>query len=183
MRAEGIHCFTSATFSYLDRARILAETLRRHHPNWTLWLCLPDEKPPGCDIALEVEQFDHILRLSDLAVPQLAGWVFSHDLVELSTAVKGPALLYLLETAKAERVIYLDPDIAVFDSLDQLIDLLDDHAVLLTPHLLDPEDELGGIEDNEIPCLKHGIYNLGFLGVNASAEGLRFAAWWRERLI
>ena len=44
---SGIHCFTSASFAYLDRAHVLGETLRRFHPDWTLWLCLSDEEPPG----------------------------------------------------------------------------------------------------------------------------------------
>ena len=42
-----VNCFTSASFAYLDRARVLAETLRRHQPDWTLWLCLCDQEPPG----------------------------------------------------------------------------------------------------------------------------------------
>jgi hypothetical protein len=37
-----VHFFTSASFAYLDRVRVLGETLRRYYPNWTFWLCLSD---------------------------------------------------------------------------------------------------------------------------------------------
>ena len=38
------------------------------------------------------------------------------------------------------------------------------------------------ILDNEVCSLKHGVYNLGFLGVAPTAEGRRFVDWWAERL-
>src|SRR5690606_17865406 len=34
----------------------------------------------------------------------------------------------------------------------------------------------------EICSLKHGIYNLGFIGVAANDAGRQFAAWWSSRL-
>jgi hypothetical protein len=37
------------------------------------------------------------------------------------------------------------------------------------------------IYDNEIASLKHGIFNLGFIGVRNTAEGRRFADWWSQR--
>jgi hypothetical protein len=36
--------------------------------------------------------------------------------------------------------------------------------------------------DNEICALQHGVYNLGFLGVKNSPQGLRFVDWWSKRL-
>src|SRR5205085_5341651 len=36
--------------------------------------------------------------------------------------------------------------------------------------------------DNELSALRHGIYNLGFLGVRNGEEGRRFASWWADRL-
>ncbi len=178
-----VHCFTSATFSYLDRARVLAETLKTYHPDWTLWLCLPDEPPAGHDIDLEVELFDHIVRMDDLDIQDMAAWTFSHDIVELSTAVKGAVLHRLLTREGVRKVVYLDPDIAVFGSLDTVVDLLEQHSIVLTPHLLSAEETISAIEDNEISCLMHGVFNLGFLAVGACEEGLQFARWWRDRLL
>lgn len=177
-----VHCFTSASFAYLDRVRVLGETLRRHHPDWTLWLCLVDEEPAGFAFDPEREPFDRVLRIAELGFPDLRQWIFGHDVVELCTAVKGRMLERLLEGG-ASKVVYLDPDIAVFGDLSEVEALLDAHDVVLTPHLLTPENGRDAVLDNEIGAMKHGIYNLGFFAVAASAEGRRFAAWWSARLL
>jgi hypothetical protein len=178
----GVHCFTSISFSYLDRARVLAETVKKHHPDWTFWLCLSDREPEGFQFKVEQEIFDRLARVEDLDIPELDPWIFQHGLVELCTAVKGPMLCHLLEQG-ADKVIYFDPDIALFSSLDDVVRLLDEHAIVLTPHLSAPEETWTRIVDNEIDALKHGTYNLGFLAVSGLSEGMRFAHWWRDRLI
>lgn len=37
--------------------------------------------------------------------------------------------------------------------------------------------------DNEMASLIFGVFNLGFLGIRNDAEGRRFSAWWRDRLL
>jgi len=177
-----VHCFTSISFSYLDRARVLAATLKRQHPDWMLWLCLSDVEPPGMAFDRSREPFDRVVRIEDLCIPDRVRWTFGHQLVELCTAVKGPMLCRLLEEG-AQKVVYLDPDIAVFGPLDEVVDLLGRHAIVLTPHQTHPESSRIGIMDNEIASLKHGVYNLGFFGLRNGDEGRRFAQWWRERLL
>lgn len=176
-----VHCFTSASLAYADRAIVLARTLRRQHPDWVLWLCLVDRPPPGFSMAAIQAAFDRVVQVEDLGIPGVAGWLFGHDVVEACTAVKGAMFLHILEGG-AERVLYLDPDIAVFAPLDEITDRLGAFDVVLTPHLLHPEATAAGILDNEIGTLKYGIYNLGFLGVAGTAEGHRFAEWWAARL-
>jgi len=177
-----VHCFTSASFAYLDRVRVLGETLRRHHPDWTLWLCLSDQEPLCFAYDSSAETFDHVVRLGELGIPDLRRWTFDHDVVELCTAVKGQMLCRLLEMG-AEKVVYLDPDIAVLESLDEIDELLSTYNVILTPHQIEPDDTKAAIIDNEIGSLKYGIYNLGFIAVANTAEGRRFAGWWRDRLL
>jgi hypothetical protein len=177
-----VHCFTSATFAYMDRVRVLGETLRRHHPDWTLWLCLSDQEPTGVSYDPSAEAFNNVVRIEDLGIADLPRFMFDHDVVELCTAVKGQMMCRLFD-AGASKVIYLDPDIAVFDSLGEVENLLDRHDVILTPHQLEPDDERSAIIDNEIGSLKYGIYNLGFVAVAATPEGRRFARWWRDRLL
>jgi hypothetical protein len=178
---SNVHCFTSVSFSYLDRARVLAETIRRYHPEWTIWLCLSDREPPGFEFKIENENFDRLTRITELDLPNLSSWIFCHNVVELCTAVKGRMLSKILNEG-AEKVIYLDPDIALFNSLERVVGLLDQHSVVLTPHLVKPENTDYGIIDNEIGSLKHGVYNLGFIAVRNCAEGIACAEWWSERL-
>lgn len=179
---EEVHCFTSATFSYLDRARVLATTLKKFHKEWILWLLLSDCEPSGFVFNENLEPFDKVIRVTELNIPNFYSWIFKHDVVELCTAVKGVFLETLLRDG-ADAVVYLDPDIAIFYELGPILEALQDHAIIMTPHLVDPESDRIAVLDNEISSLQHGVYNLGFLGVRNSEEGLRFAAWWRKRLL
>lgn len=177
-----IHCFTSISYLYLDRARVLAETVRNHHPDWILWLLLSDTPPPGFDSGAAARGFDHVVNSASLGIEHYRSWAFGHDVVELCTAVKGPMMHKLLSEGAA-AVVYLDPDTALFSPLCHVLDMLERHSVILTPHVTMPETSLGGILDNEIGSLKHGVYNLGFVAVRSCEQGRRFAAWWRDRLM
>ncbi len=177
-----IHCFTSITFSYLNRARVLGETLKKHHPDWTLWLCITDREPAGFSLVLEDEPYDKVLYSSDLDIPDFESWLFGHNVVEACTAVKGPMLRRLLE-AGAEQVYYLDPDTAVCNSLQPLVDMLSEASILLTPHQLMPDHDHQAIVDNEICSLGHGIYNLGFIAVSSGETSQSFSQWWHDRCL
>lgn len=178
-----VYCFTSATYSYLGRARVLAKTVREHHPDWVFCLCLCDVPPQAFDPAMDREMFDEVVSVTELGIPDLPAWMFRHNIVELSTAVKGKMLCRLLEKPDADSVVYIDPDIAIFNPLMHVMDLLKNHPVVLTPHQTEPETHPQGIVDNEIGSLKRGIYNLGFMAIANVPEGRRIAEWWRDRLL
>ncbi len=177
-----IHCFTSITFSYLNKARVLAWSLKRFHPEWKFWVCITDREPAGFKFDLKEEPFDEVVWGDEISIDNILGWLFKHNIIEVCTAVKGPMLKMLTETT-ARKILYLDPDIAVFGPLNALIEKLDHFDILLTPHQLSPEKEHQAIIDNEVGSLKHGIFNLGFLAINSSGEGRRFAEWWNDRLL
>jgi len=178
---SSIHCYTSVSFSYLSRARVLAETVRKYHPDWTLWICISDREPDGFTFDIEDEHFDHVLWMEEFPIPEPESWAFKHNVVEMCTAVKGFALNRIFD-AGADTVVYLDPDIALFGGLT-IISQLDAFSILLTPHLTDPETTDASILENERSALLHGVYNLGFLVVRNPAEGRRFGRWWQDRLM
>lgn len=180
MKNNKVHCFTSITNSYIPKARVLAESIRKNNPDWVFDVILSDVLP--ANIKASEEPFDNIIYPHDLDLGNWKSWTFRHRLVELCTAVKGPGLKYILNTFNPDMVIYLDPDIAVFNPMDQLVELLEQHPILLTPHQLTPNTTLDSIMDNEICSMKHGIFNLGFFAIRANGQGLEFADWWAHRL-
>jgi glycosyltransferase involved in cell wall biosynthesis len=175
-----VHVFTSITSNYLPKARVLAESVKRNLPGCIFHLLLVDTVPLGFDIKKEV--FDYLIPIEELGIRNAEQWIFQHSVVEACTGVKGFGLKRLLARKDCETVLFLDPDIVVLGSLQRLLEYLDSSAVLLTPHLTSPETTAEAIQDNEFAALQHGIYNLGFLGVSACAEGRRFADWWANRL-
>ena len=172
--------YTSVTKSYLPKARVLAKSVKRFHPDWTFVLLYSDDFPIDFDI--KQEPFDEVLTIKQLGIPNWKSWAFGHALVELCTAVKGPAAELLAQRPGVDKIMYIDPDIKLFNSLSTLEMLLDQREILLTPHLLDAETEINAIQDNEISTLKHGVYNLGFFASRTSGQGLEFIRWWAERL-
>ncbi|MGB7763153.1 MAG: glycosyltransferase [Bryobacteraceae bacterium] len=178
----GIHVFTSATSSYLPKARVLARSVKALYPQFLFHLVLVDAIPDW--LRIEDEPFDSLISALDLDLGpgNPDQWLFQHSIVEACTGVKGPALLHLLERDDVSAVLYFDPDIVLLGRLEQLLGEFETASILLTPHLTEPEKTLEAILDNEVCALQHGICNLGFLGVRNSPEGRRFAHWWADRL-
>ncbi len=174
-------CFTSLTCSYLARARVLAQTVREAHPDWALQGVLVDKPPPELNLAAATAGFDRIVMAEALAIPRVRAWLFKHDLVEACTAVKGQMLVELL-AAGFDKVVYLDPDIAVFHPLDSIMERLESASVVLTPHQCAPNQDLMALRDNELTSLRYGAYNLGFVAVRRDATGVAFAEWWARQL-
>ena len=177
--------YTSFTFSYLGKARVLAESLKKFHPDWDMVALLTDKVPDNFSFDVEKEFFDYVIWGEDLDIPNVSEWISEHNIVEACTAVKGPTLEKLATSGKYDYVMYLDPDVAVFSSLQPLIEMFSDEVeVLLTPHQLSQEehDDHIAIIDNELSSTKHGVYNLGFVCVASKGAGLKFANWWSERL-
>lgn len=189
--------FTSVNIKYLDRASILINTMKEIHPDWKAYLLLVDHEIDG-DASTLTEKFDEIIypedvvredpsnwrkvRDRDFKASTVGNWLQQHSVTEACTAVKPFGLIYLME--KHDYVFYLDPDIAVFNSLEQVLHPLEQgHSLVLTPHQLSPETEWQAIIDNEIGTLRTGVYNLGFLGVNSGhKEAKKFSEFWKERL-
>ncbi len=175
-----MHVFTSITANYLPKAAALAHSVKRVHPEATFHCVLSDELP-RCP-SETTAAFDSIINIKDLPIGDLPRWIFRHRIVELCTAVKGTAFQHIAEQFGAERIYYLDPDIIVTSRLDDLERALDRNTILLTPHMTVPETDLQAILDNEHGCLRHGVYNLGFLAVRMTGQGRQFIDWWADRL-
>jgi hypothetical protein len=179
-----IVAYTSFSFSYLDRARVLAHSLKDVHSDWQLWAVITDKHPVSLSIDWTQEPFDRIIYLDELIGDQADKWIFGHTIVEACTAVKAAAANLILSEEECEKLLYFDPDIAVFNSLENVIDLLDVHSIILTPHQTCPvrSEKKQAIIDNEICSLSHGAYNLGFIAMSNCPEARRFCKWWDERL-
>lgn len=170
--------YTSCTLNYLAKARVLAESLRRHQPEARLTLLLNDIAPDWLD--LDREPFDRIWTPSDLGYDR--AWIFRHNVMELCTAVKGPALARLIREEEADFHLYLDPDVCLYHSLAPIADYMEGASIGLVPHILKPEESEAGIRLTEMSVTEHGIYNLGHLIVRPDANGTAFAEWWARRL-
>lgn len=175
-----IVAFTSITPNYLAKARVLASSLKRFHPEIRFHVAIAEAET---EHSVEGEPFDEVADLTDLGLAEDRGWLFQHNVVELCTAIKGLYSERMLARPEVEGVIYFDPDIAVLGRLDPVLEGLGYASILLTPHQIEPEKDYEAVIDNEVCCLRHGVFNLGFLALRNSEVGRSFAHWWRRRLM
>ena len=175
-----IAIYTSFAVNYLAKARVLAKTVKALNPSIDVIGLVSDRFPIGFD--LSNEQFDQIWMVEDYPAKSIKGWIFRHNIMELSTAVKGWALSRLLD-AGYDYVMYLDPDCWVLEDPAKLINVLPpEFSVGVVPHATREADSDEEIRLVETSSLRHGIYNLGFLLVRNDVNGRHLAKWWAARL-
>lgn len=174
-----MYVFTSAAANYLPKVAQLYQSVKKYIPEATFVL-LANERP-GVIGDFTGVAYDEIVLISDFEIGRSPVWTFNHNIVELSTAIKPFMVVELLKRPGGRSVTYLDPDIVVFSDIAEAIKFRPGENAILTPHLCKPESEMQGILDHETCALRHGLYNLGFISVNNTPEGLRLAQWWGDR--
>src|SRR5260370_13536968 len=163
--------------NYLAQARVLMESVRLSNPDLLRIVILVDRIDGYFDPGKE--PFDLIIS-EHLAIPRSSWFHFKYPVLELSTAVKPYALHLLFRRYELDKLIYLDPDIKVYATLQPLLDALDRYSIALTPHLLHPLDD--GFHPGELGRVRCGDQNLGFIGLSFGPETHRFLDWWCKKL-
>jgi hypothetical protein len=166
--------FTVCNIAYLPKALVLADSLREHN-HTRLNIVLFDKKQ---DLKPFPESVD-IIWVEELGVPEWKQLAFTYDIIEFSTSLKPYIALKLLE--KYKKVIFLDPDTAVYSTLNPILNDLEGSPVVLTPHYTKPQPDTEG--ESDLGMMRFGSFNLGFFAVRQGAEATSFLKWWSKRCI
>jgi hypothetical protein len=168
--------FTICSNNYLAHAKILGKSLKKHEPGSKFFIFLCDEKNSEIDYTFIA---DEVIPMHEIE-PQLPSLALKYNIVELNTCVKPRIFEYLFIERNADKVIFFDPDIKIFNSISGLYDELESSSIILTPHICTPIP-LDHKKPAENHFLNFGIYNLGFIGLRNNAECKKFITWWKER--
>ncbi len=174
MTSEGAVVTTTVNAAHLPRARVLAASLRRLHPEVPFVVLLLDEPDARAD------PFE-VLLPGDIPGTQIRDIVFRYEGRVAAAASKPYAMRHLLERGH-RRVFHLDADTIVTGDLGPLLDALDEASIVLTPHLLTPASGPDA-RARELMLVRAGVLNTGVLGVRADAAGEAFLEWWMERTL
>jgi glycosyltransferase involved in cell wall biosynthesis/SAM-dependent methyltransferase len=161
--------------NYFAHARVLARSFLEHHPDGRFTVLVLDKCPPG----IAGDDFEIVEPLDIFDEREFGRMATMYTVTELATAVKPTFLRHLLH-AGSESVLYLDPDIEIFASLEEIAHRAVDHGIVLTPHLTEVQPRWDDLAPSEDIVLSAGIYNLGFIGVGGGARD--FLDWWIECL-
>ncbi len=171
--------FTIVSKNYLSYARVLMQSVGEHQPDYDRYVILAD-RVDGC-FKPELENFQTI-EMEELNIPDQETFTFKYSIMELNTAVKPFSIDHLFSRYGYQKVIYLDPDILVMRSLQELGSFLDKFSIVLTPHFTKPIPD-DGKQLGEIDILRAGCYNLGFMALSSYAKVKEFLDWWKDRLL
>lgn len=172
-------CFaTVVTKSYLANARALASSIRKFHDDPIYVLCVDD--PTGYFDPTS-EPFI-VLQLDDVLPAQERPALFYYTAFEMCCALKAYLQRFIFTHTPIEYFVFLDSDVLVTSSLETVFQELHNGPIgLLTPHCIKPAPQKL-LETAEIPLLRYGVYNAGFLAFRRSAEWQQFLDWFIERL-
>ena len=168
--------------NYLAHVRTLAQSIRRFHPDATVYALLADRVDGYFDPTREPF---HLIEL-DQAVPEnlRIPMTFYYTPFELCNALKPFLHKFLAGSTQEPQWLYLDSDIYVLNQLDPILDQLSRSSILLKPHTCTPVPF--HLDDPRAPLetrfLRYGIYNGGFLGLRPTGDTHAFLDWWQARL-
>lgn len=171
---KNISVFTVCNVAYLNKALVLAKTLAQES-NIKLDIFVFD-KERQLNVDLKI---CNIHWIENQNIPGFKKLSFKYNVIELTTALKPLLALKLLENSS--KVVFFDPDVMIFKSIECILKKLDSHPVLVTPHYFSPKENNDLIDDHSL--MKFGQFNLGFFAANSSDQSKTFLNWWSDRCL
>ncbi len=171
--------FTLCSNNYLAQAKTLGDSFLKYHPDIKFVIGLVDAYNDQVDYS----QFSHfeLITAASINIPDFQDLADKFNIIELNTAVKPFYFYYFFKELKADKVIYLDPDIQVFSTMVEVLDLMNAHNIILTPQLCEPSDD--GHSPTDQTLLITGTFNLGFIALSDYEKIKDFLQWWTDRVV
>lgn len=173
---------TIVSKNYISFARVLAESFRRHHPDWSFIIVLVDEADGYVEPGMHgAEGLDYeLVEMRSLGLPDFGTLIYRYTIMELNTAVKPFVLDHLLHERGCEAVAYIDPDILFIERFTGVEDALEKGELCLIPHMRRPfyDDH----QPSDVGILQSGTYNLGFCAMRRTPAVKALLDWWMEKL-
>lgn len=119
----------SADLAFRPQFAVLHESIQRFHGDVPILLCTPDEWPP----------------MRNVEVVNFPRWEYSRDCADVIAA----------GLERYERVMFLGADTELFTPVDEAFAQLDDHDVVVVPHLSEPTTG----RHNELQTMSLGFAN------------------------
>lgn len=171
--------FTICSNNYLAHAKTLGDSFLEYHKDVKFIIGLVDKFDKSFDYTTFSDFL--IIPVEELKISCFEELNRKYNIVELNTAVKPFYFQYLFILFKAEKIIYLDPDILVTSHFTEVFAVLDDKNIVITPHICHPIDDAYAPTDYQ--TLRGGVFNLGFIALSQHEKIKDFLEWWGARVI
>ena len=170
---------TVATMSTLPRARVLAQSLKRHQPDWPLTVMLIGRGDLVAAVAAREQSID-VRSVSEVLELDVETLLARHDEEDLTILLLGHLLLRHVERSP-EPVVHLPVTAWVLGDLQPLESQLRSHAAVLFPRVTEdvPDD---GLEPSLEQLDRAGRIDPAILALDGSASCRELLEWWNEHI-
>lgn len=171
--------FTIASRNYFGVVRTLMNSLEDTNPEYERYVVCADKIDSEFN---ELSKNFKLLSIDEIDIPNRKKMLFRYTILELNTAIKPFVFMTLIKKCAYDRIIYMDPDICVYDKLTQIeTAFYNGYEIILTPHFTNTWKDDGKSPD-EVSIMQSGAYNLGFLAVSNSNNSMKMLRWWGDKL-
>lgn len=172
-----MHCFAVVvTKSHVPQALAVSRSLRAAGNLETLHVLLVDAERADLPASAPGLEFHGLDEFAGEFPPLM---VHYYDAFELCNAMR-PFFTSKLLREGAAGVVYLDSDIYAVGSFRPVWEALERHAIVQTPHVLQPAD-LDLIYIDEISIVDQGILNSGFSAWSNKPASIAALEWMKQR--
>jgi hypothetical protein len=171
---------TTCSANHLAQANALGDSLLKYNPGYKYVIGLADKLSEAVkkDFRFPYE----IIQAEDLKLPAFNEMYKRYNTFELNCALKSFFLDHVMRRDKPAKLLFMDSDVLAFHSLDYITGQLNDHSILLTPHIFSPFPA-DSHKPQERDILKAGLYNAGFIALKNDQTGNAFLKWWTDRMV
>jgi len=173
--------FTIVAKNYTGLACLLGQSVLANSPETDFYIVIADEI--GDDFKLPDDRYKCVVAKNVLNITE-DKWhemAFKYTITEFCTSIKPFCFSFFFGQNDVEKVIYFDPDILVFSSLEIIWNTLNNKFAVITPHVLTLQNEFTG-PARELDIMLNGIYNLGFIAFKNNEPVKKVVDWWQKRL-
>lgn len=174
--------FTIVAKNYIGLAQVLEQSVKKYH-SADFYIIVADDFDSSESAILQPLPSNVMIGKNVLDI-DAALWnelSFKYNLVEFCTSIKSSAFQYFFKTKKYEKVVFVDPDVYFFNSIDFVFEQLNNCSIVLAPHILQMQKEFTGDYPDYL-FLSNGTFNLGFLALSNTPQTNCFLEWWHNRL-
>jgi hypothetical protein len=153
------------------------ESVEAHCPEANRFVVLADPLRDRFD-----PQAENFVTVGPEALEQVTNWPTLRFLVPASgicCVLKPIGALHLFEHFAPDKLVYFDADTLLLGRPASMIAALDEHAVVLTPHLVRVAD----FPEIDVNTMRSGAFNAGVFGVAHSETAQRFLNWWSINML
>lgn len=168
MAQSTYHFCTLFDSNYLSRGIAMYESLKKHCPNFHLYIFAFDDKSFEILTHLNFENIT-VVSLKEFENEQLLAVKPSRSIAEYCWTCTSSTILYVLNNFEVDNCTYIDADLFFYSSPKVLFDEMGDNSVLITEHRFTKKYDRSHIA---------GIYCVQFITFKKNEAGLKVLNWW-----